>query len=312
MLYKEKERDFASNFAAPPLLFCEVIMKEEDKELEKSSGKSDSSRESAHKDNAHSECVTEEGKTERYVSENETYGGKPKTFKEKLSNFWYHHKWGTIVSTLCVFIAVVLIVQLINQPKIDINIIYAGGHSISRIQKDGMPSEYEDMLESLKNIGTDFDGNGEISVNLLDYYYLTEEEMNNYSDGELDYTRIREDRTNFQSKVQTGDACLMFLSTAIYDELYYEMGSSIKDGQIFFDIGAYVEKSNATGYEYYGEGTKAVYLKSLKFSELPGFSSLPDDTVVCLRTRTVGTIWDNEEDFEKAVIVLKALLDFGY
>ena len=283
-------------------------MREEDKELENAAAENSALGEDASEDNA----PKDDNAKERYISENETYGAKPKTFKEKLSNFWYHHKWGTVISVLCVFIATVLIVQLINQPKIDINIIYAGGHSISRIQKDGMPSEYEDMLESLKNVGKDFDENGEIIVNLLDYYYLTEEEMKALPEGDHNFGRIKNERDNFKSKIQTGDACLMFLSTALYDELYYEMGSSFEDGQIFFDIGQYLEKSNATGYEYYGEGTKAVYLKSLKFSELAGFSSLPDDTVVCLRTRTVGTMLDNEEEFNKAVAVLKALFDFGY
>lgn len=256
--------------------------------------------------------VTSANNSESYISENETYGGRPTTFKGKLSNFWYHHKFGTIASVLCVFIVVVIIVQLATRTKIDLNIIYAGGYNISRIQEDGMPSEYEEMLEGIKNIGEDFDENGEIKINILDYYYLTEDEMGK-SEEDLDYQRISAARKDLQSQIQAGEACLLFLSSAIYEDLYYNMGETFSDGQLFSNISQYVNNSKAKNdVEYYDETKKAIYLKSLKFSELPGFSSLPDDTVVCLRIRNENTIWENEEEFNNSVVVLKNLLNFGY
>ncbi len=48
----------------------------------------------------------------------------PKTFKEKVINYWYHFGKLTIVSVLIFIFMSVAVVQCINKPKIDLYVIY--------------------------------------------------------------------------------------------------------------------------------------------------------------------------------------------
>lgn len=253
-------------------------------------------------------------KKQKYISENETYGGKPTTLKGKISNFWYHHKWGTIVSCITVVLLAVLVVQLINRPDYDFKVIYAGGHKISRIQENGKASEHENILASLGRVGSNFDGNGEISVAVMDYYYLTDEELNKLSaEGKgdsIDYTKFADDRDKFHDSIMTGEVCLLFLSESLFDELYNE--SAFPNGALFYPLSGILSQTDAEGYEFYGDSDKAVKLHSLRFGELPGICDLPEDTVVCLRTQNNGAINRNEEEFLNAKTTIKKLFDYGY
>jgi len=254
-------------------------------------------------------------KKEKYISENETYGGKPTTFKGKLANFWYHHKFGTIVTCLAVVLLTVIIVQLINRPEYDLNIIYAGGQKISRIQVDGKTSQQENVFASLNRVGEDFDENGEVNLSLSDYYYLTDEEITRLeADGKgdtIDYQKLAEDRDAFHNNIMTGDACLLFLSEALFDELYNEKAFS--DGALFANLDSIIGSTDAEGYEYYGDSKKAIKLHSLKFSELPGICDLPADTVICLRNQNnMGVVNKNEEVFVNSKVLIKKIFDFGY
>ena len=251
-------------------------------------------------------------KKERYISENETYGGKPTTIKGKISNFWYHHKWGTIVSTLAIVLVTVIVLQLINRTEYDLQVIYAGGQKISKIQKDGKSSQYENILSSLNRVGEDFDENGQVNMVLSDYYYLTDEEINNLEDTDAIDQSLIEGRDKLHQHIMTGEACLLFLSESLFDELYYELGRNFEDGKLFADLSGYLAKTDAEDYEYYGESTKAVKLHSLKFSELPGISDLPIDTVVCLRIQNnTGAFLNNEETFNNSVKIIKKIFEYG-
>ncbi len=238
----------------------------------------------------------------------------PASFKEKLGNFWYHYKWHTIVSTVVVVLIAVIAVQFVRQPKIDMNVIYAGGYQLSRLEIAGEPSQYETALGSLERIGIDVDGNGEVSINLQDFYYLTDEEiaaLEAAGKGDsINYEKLMQDRDNLHASIMTGDACLMFLSEALFDELYSD--TAFEGGKLFVDLSNYLSDSGAEGYEFYGEGNKAVRLSSLKFGELPTFNELPEDTVVCLRIKSDGFagLGENSKTYDNSVALIKKL--FAY
>ena len=69
-----------------------------------------------------------------------------------------------------------------------------------------------------------------------DFYYLTDEEIAAYeAEGKtVDYQKLKEDRDNFHNTVKTGGACLLLLSSALYDELYSD--SAFPDGRLFVDL----------------------------------------------------------------------------
>lgn len=268
----------------------------------------------AAEEGAAGEGCTAEEKPEKYVWVKERYDGeKPKTFKGRLANFWFHYKWHTIVSVVVVLLISVIVTQFIGRTKYDITVIYAGGYRFSRLETDGAQSPYQTAFESLERVASDYDGNGETNVHLEDFYYLTDEEIAAYeAEGKtVNYQKLKEDRDNFHNTVKTGGACLLLLSSALYDELYFD--SAFPDGGLFVDLSKLLSASGAEGYKYHGEGNRAVYLNSLKFSSLPIIEDLPDDTVVCLRIETegFGGIGSNSKAYQNSVAMIKSLFAYG-
>ena len=264
------------------------------------------------------QACDENVKKQKYISENDTYGGKPTTLKGKLENFWYHHKWATIVSCLVVIILTTLVINFATRPDYDFYVLYAGGHKISGIQDGGKASERENILSSLGRIGSDFDENGEISAAIIDIYYLTDEEINELEasgkGNSIDYQQLSDAKNSTRDKLKdtiiTGDVCLLFISESIFDELYDE--SAFSNGALFYPLSALLAQSKAEGYEFYGDSDKAVKLHSLKFSELPGICELPEDTVVCLRVENKVWFNSNADEFLNAKATIKKLFNYGY
>lgn len=94
----------------------------------------------------------------------------PSTLKEKIQNFWYHYKWHSIVSIFLVAVVLVCTLQLCSKTEYDSYILYAGSKNIGRTAEDGDVAEIVTVISSLKRIAEDYDENGEISINFLNYY----------------------------------------------------------------------------------------------------------------------------------------------
>ena len=65
-------------------------------------------------------------------------------------------------------------------------------------------------------------------------------------------------------------------------------------------------------YEYYGENGDAIYLRSTGFSQLPGMSELPEDTLVVLRSKAAidSTLSkkQTERNFSRSEEVIRNIL----
>ena len=242
----------------------------------------------------------------------EIYDYSMKSAKERIENFWYHYKWHTIVLAVVAVVLTILIHQAFNVPKYDVNVVYAGGHGISKLRSNGEQSPYEVMLKSLGRVVTDFDKNGEIKVNLINKYILTSKEITSLeSQGKgdsINYSTIKNDYDDLSSIIMTGDACVILMSEALFEEYY----GLYDGGALFVDLTPYLASSDASEMEVLGGG-KAVRLSDLPFSELPEIEKLPDDTVLCLRTLSEGAfigIGGNEEQFNRAKETVKRILAF--
>lgn len=244
--------------------------------------------------------------------EADTYGGKPTTLKGKLENFWYHYKWHTIVSVVVVAIIGVLISQAVTAPKYDINIIYAGEYSFSRTGSNGDTAPFANAIDSLCRVTDDFDGNGEVKVNLMDYYVLTSEEiaaMEAEGRGdEINHSRIMDNYQSLGQAMLTGDCCVVLFSRAVYEDFY----GRYDDGAMFCDLTAYIPTDNLSKYEFYGDGNKAVLLSSLRLGSLPELEKLPEDTVLCLRcpndSSSLG-IGNGDEVFRRSEAVIRKIFE---
>lgn len=86
------------------------------------------------------------------------------TFKEKLQNYWYYYKVHTLVGLACALIFAVLISQCASNETYD--------YSVTLYMAKPIPeSVREVMAEELAKFGTDQNGDGEVTVEILDCSY---------------------------------------------------------------------------------------------------------------------------------------------
>lgn len=188
------------------------------------------------------------------------------TFKDRVSNIWYYYKWMIIIVGVLVLALIIATVQLIDQKDNDIDMLYIGAGVLS-VSDNG---KLKDFVADYIN---DVNGDGTKQVGLLELTATTD----NVSriDGEsvtIDYDTNKSVLQRFETEVRAGDA-LIYLC----DDYYYER---LKSTGVLAPLSSVLESYEMPErtYDEYG-----VYLKDLGLSLAPGFSSLPDTTIVCLR-----------------------------
>lgn len=84
----------------------------------------------------------------------------PKTFKEKLQNYWYHFKFPTILAVFMIAVVAVLTVQCAQREKYDFSIMYF-------VYTPAMDSQLDKVEEYFEAKAKDLNGDGEVNVNVV-------------------------------------------------------------------------------------------------------------------------------------------------
>ena len=223
----------------------------------------------------------------------------PSTLKEKIQNFIYHYKWHTLIALLLVISLVVCSLQFCSKEDYDAYILYAGSKNIGRTSKDGDVAEISTVISSLKRITDDFNENGETTLNFTNYYYLSADERKDVDD--LNEALLANDRNSISSVLEHSEYYLCFISKAVYEQ-YHKVG----DEELFISLDGY--KTASPDIELYADN--AILLSSTEAYKLPGLSSLPDDTLVCIRRPSVlgGKSKEHTAHLENAKKMLENIL----
>ena len=227
----------------------------------------------------------------------------PSTLKEKIQNFWYHYKWHSVAALIVVLVAVVCVLQFCQREEYDAYILYAGSYSIGRTAEDGDVPEIVDITSSLKKISEDFDGNGEININFNNYYYLSNDEASERDD--VNSGLLASDTKALSSVLEHSEYYLLFISKAVYEN-YHKVG----DDDLFVDLTSYA--SYNPDAKFYAPN--AILLSSIDASKRAGLSSLPEDTLICIRFPSIlgGKSKEHQAYFENAKQMLINLLEVEY
>ncbi len=179
----------------------------------------------------------------------------PKTFKEKLNNFWYHYKIHTFLIGFLIAILVVSITQCARRPKYDLEILYFA-------YKPAVDAQTQAIGEYFEKFAADVDGDGQVNVNVINC---------SVTDNDKDPTRI----TLF-SKVQAILAAEETVSVYVVDDKAIEYFDNALEFSIF------TEKPIALGDEFYKQTAVGDY-------------TLPDGLSVGLRVIEGTTFEKNEK-----------------
>ena len=223
-------------------------------------------------------------------------------FLSWLDNFWYHYKWHSLIAAFLIFAITICTMQMCEKESYDMHVLYAGGHSFVRTGEDGDYPEYKKAKNSLKAFISDYDGNDEVEFSLRDLFIPNEKDMVGMSESEL--RLAYNDRTTMETAITSGDYYLCFISSEVYESFFVE--GALTDLSYFVGQGGNVEYYNGSPY--------AIYLNSIAFSNLGGFSELPDDTLIVLKSTSGSTHLNkssNEKQYKRAEETLIKILNYG-
>lgn len=219
-----------------------------------------------------------------------------------LSNYWYHYKWVTIITAFFVVVIGICIFQMAGEDPIDISAVYAGPEYLSE-------DAHHELNLSLEQImSKDYDNDGKKNVQLIDLLILSDEQIK-----ERDEQAREEDKAfiydpssrnsvmmSLGTYLSTGEAVLCFLDPYVYES--------------FAEKDAFVPLTELLGYRPEGAYDDfAVRLSDVgAYKYYSALSYLPDDTLVCLKTRSYMYTTDEQiAYYERHIDYFKRLFTIG-
>lgn len=136
----------------------------------------------------------------------------PKTFKEKVANYWFQYKWHTIGAVASVALVIYLLVSILTAPNYDLTVVYYSYSPIVETHTDAMKEFFEGYVE-------DVNGDGEIQVNIVNCSF-----NKNSTDVQFRNTQIQK----LQAMLSGEESAMLFItdeeSIKYFDELDFSGG----------------------------------------------------------------------------------------
>ncbi|MBR6768269.1 MAG: hypothetical protein IKM34_02140 [Clostridia bacterium] len=191
-----------------------------------------------------------------------------------LDNFWYHHKWKTIIISFFLIVFIIGFVQCMQKVDADVSILYVGPEVVTG-------EEYDAMEKSLASrLDTDYNDDGKITVQFTDRVYLSDAQLKEKeeaaaAEGEAlyyDKTAMKSSLDQARQWIQSGAMLIAIMDYEVY-ETFERVQSSL-----FVPLSDYLDEVPEYKYDDY----------SLKFKDIPyvqfsgAFSAISEDTVIVL------------------------------
>lgn len=221
-----------------------------------------------------------------------------------LDNFWYHYKWRTIIIAFFVLVAVVVIVQIINRPKYDVNLVCAG---VYRMDANEHPA-FEAAVE--KFIPEDYDGDGERSANIIVYEIYSDEDYReaaseaeaNSEEFALNAQYNASEQQNFSQYSMMGECYVFLVSEYLYGQL-------LQNERLCSVASLYENEPLPTGVTEDGYGIRIGETDFYRFT--PDIQAMPDDMILCLlRKAEFKNSTSDIERYERYQAFFKSIADY--
>ncbi len=193
----------------------------------------------------------------------------------RFENYWYHYKWHTIGAVLLVLVALVCILQMCGRESGDISFLQVGGKTLSgQAQGQIRTSLSDSVLEE-----------DECKVSFITHYIESTEMFQDMEDMDAAFlaNTSYENANAFRTQLATVEAYICLLSRDVYElsRVYYpdkrDEGDSVFYSPLYRPLSDFKNDLTDTYDDY------AVYLHKTPLAELPGFKSMPRDTLLCFR-----------------------------
>jgi len=205
-----------------------------------------------------------------------------------LSNFWYHHKWKTIIIAAFAFMFITLGAQFAGKSNPDIKILYAGPLYFT-------PNQSQSVSLCLYDLMDDYNGDGEKKIIFNDLVYMTAQQMLDAQEAALaageefavDRQSNAQTAEQFTYEIMAGDSLICLFAPDQYE--------SVASAQ------AFVPLEEIFGYLPEGAvdecGLRLCETRFYKYyNQMQIFG---EDTIIALRKLTTFNKMKNEEKMEK-------------
>ena len=203
-------------------------------------------------------------------------------------NFWYHHKWKTIIITFVAVLLIVCFAQMETQDKADVYFMYAGPGFLTA-------NEARRMQDAVKQIMPDYNEDGEKGVFLADFNYLNAEQIAEKKAQALeegvDLTFDNYGNANvyeqYEMEVIAGESVIYILDPALY-ETVKKAGGLMPLAEVLGELPA--EAVDETG----------IRLADLKFARFfTAMNVFPEDSVLCIRRVSTMSVFKGQKKTER-------------
>ena len=198
---------------------------------------------------------------EQAATENEEAKSEEKpTFKSRLESFWYFYKWHAIIGALLAVALVISVIQLFRNTDPDAYMMYVGPSTLYVKNKD-------EMTERAARDIYDYNGDGKTYVSLLEITVGMGEDMPYTA-----YEANVDANKRFLSELASGDSVVYLLEESFFEKAN-EQG-------LLCPLAEIVDPSLLPDDMYDACGVR---VSELDYFKQAGFSSVPDDTLLCIR-----------------------------
>ena len=222
-------------------------------------------------------------------------------------NFWYHHKWKTLI---CLFLAVVILVCTLQMCKRedpgDITVLLTGPYGFGAESSQAQLTALKNCLSTY--LPQDYDGDGAKRTDVLYYTVYSEEQINALkNDPEEPFTintvTNAQEYSSYNTYTMTGATSILFLDPWLFQEM---ASKGDKGGEYLTDIVAAYGKAAPQGAVYYTNKDGTQLCLGVRLGDTALYQNniavqvLPKDTVICLMAH-LATGKTNEQDYQKAL-----------
>ncbi|MBE6655540.1 MAG: hypothetical protein E7609_01555 [Ruminococcaceae bacterium] len=198
-------------------------------------------------------------------------------FLKKLDNFFYHYKWHTIIAAFLAVVILVCSLQTCSKEPYDVEIMYAGPKNLNDRQT------VLDIQNAFAGFATDENGDGKTVARLVaywvdeTYYENAGEKAEGANVAHLANNSLTNEKA-YHDEIQAGNLSICLVSPYLFYQVHKE-GGFMRIDELFpeLDESVYLKGESGSVNHY------AVLLSKTPLGELPGLSTLPRDTILCLR-----------------------------
>lgn len=220
-------------------------------------------------------------------------------------NFWYHHKWKTIIVSFVLIVLVICVTQMGTQDKADVYFMYAGPGYLSA-------NDVRSVQNALKQVMDDYNGDGEKGVLFANFNYLNDAQIAaKMAQAEAEGVELIFDNygnasvyEQYELEVIAGESVIYILDPTLY--------ANVKKA------GGLLPLSEVLGYVPEGAVDEyGVRLADTKFARYyTAMDAFPEDSILCIRRVSTMSVFKGQEKTERLhsyhVQLFQAMLNFTF